>query len=244
MIYSYFTPVAQKQSGLLIRAGRRSVTFWEYMEEIWKDITEYEGIYQVSSLGRVRSLDRVIYVKDTKRKVKGKIIKSFPSSGYLIVALYNNGIKKEYLVHRLVCSAFSPNVNNLPEVNHINHDKFDNVYTNLEWCTRNYNIKDATIFHLGEYKNSNSLYENEINRCPICWDKIYYTSKKCKKCSDSSIKKQVIKKEDIIRVIKLYKGNFTKSSKHFEISDNGLRKWCKRYNLPTKSNEWKCLSSQ
>lgn len=105
------------------------------MEEIWKDIDGYEGLYQVSNIGRVRSL------KFGKIKVlKQEIIKK----GYKRVHLLKNRKMKGYLVHRLVAEAFIPNNNNLPCVNHKDEDKTNNRIENLEWCDIKYNANYGT----------------------------------------------------------------------------------------------------
>ena len=118
------------------------------MEEEWKDIDGYEGYYQVSSFGRVKSLDR--YVKDTKRNcfnfVKGRIMS--PSSAdkkhYMQVSLSKNNKVTHYLIHRLVAQAFIPNPNNLPQVNHKDENRENNNVDNLEWCTAEYNTNYGT----------------------------------------------------------------------------------------------------
>ena len=118
------------------------------MEEEWKDIDGYEGYYQVSNFGRVKSLDR--YVKDTKRNcfnfVKGRIMS--PSSAdkkhYMEVNLSKNNKVTHYLVHRLVAQAFIPNPNNLPQVNHKDENRENNRADNLEWCTAEYNTNYGT----------------------------------------------------------------------------------------------------
>lgn len=111
-------------------------------EEIWKDIIGYEGLYQVSSLGRVRSLDRY----DSRNCFwEGRILKLYTrKGGYLFVQLHLNGKGKNYLVHRLVAIAFIPNPDNLPEVNHLDEDKTNNRVENLEFCDRKYNINFGT----------------------------------------------------------------------------------------------------
>lgn len=107
-------------------------------EEIWRDVIEFEGYYQVSNLGNVRSLDRIII--DGRLK-KGKEIKqSFDQKGYKIVGLSKFPIRKNLKVHRLVCLSFLENPMNKPEVNHINGIKHDNFVENLEWCTRKENV--------------------------------------------------------------------------------------------------------
>ena len=109
--------------------------------EIWKDIEGYEGLYQVSNKGRVKSLGN----NKTRRE---KILQpSENHKGYLRISLYKNGKQKKFLVHRLVAEAFLPNPNNLPQVNHKIDDfehRSDNRVENLEWCTAEYNNNYGT----------------------------------------------------------------------------------------------------
>lgn len=100
------------------------------MDEVWKDIKGYEGLYQVSNLGRVKRLKG-------KYMSKERILKQFPNKhGYLLVSLCKTGKQKSFAVHRLVALQFIPKVKNKPEVNHIDEDKTNNMSSNLEWCTR------------------------------------------------------------------------------------------------------------
>ena len=113
--------------------------------EIWKDIAGYEGIYQVSSLGRVRSLDRTLLDKNNvEYKVKGKIRKiSCTGRGYQDIQLSKEGESKMFLVHRLVAETFLDNPENLPIVNHIDGNKSNNNIGNLEWVSNSDNINHA-----------------------------------------------------------------------------------------------------
>lgn len=103
--------------------------------EVWKNKINYEGLYQVSNLGRVKSNPRNGTIKEVRILKPQK-----QQNGYLFVRLYKNGKAKKYLIHRLVAEAFIENPNNLPEVNHKNEDKTCNEDWNLEWCDNPYNI--------------------------------------------------------------------------------------------------------
>ena len=117
------------------------------IQEEWRDIKGYEGLYQVSDMGRVKSLERVIIRKNgTKLPVKERILKSgIDKDGYLRVALGNSkGKRKLFLVHRLVCKAFHENPENKPCVNHIDENKTNNTASNLDWCTVVENLNYGT----------------------------------------------------------------------------------------------------
>lgn len=102
------------------------------MKEIWKDIKGYENKYQISNLGRVKALDY-------RRTKKEKILDSRNNKGYKAIALWNNGKRRVFLIHRLVANAFIPNPNKFPQINHKDENKLNNSVDNLEWCTQFYN---------------------------------------------------------------------------------------------------------
>lgn len=110
------------------------------MEE-WKDIKGYEGLYQVSNEGRVKSLERIVikknrYGKYSQFKHKCKILKpQYDSDGYQIISLCVNGVPKTYKIHRLVAKAFIPNPEDKPEIDHINGVKNENNAENLKWSS-------------------------------------------------------------------------------------------------------------
>lgn len=115
----------------------------------WKDIPNYEGIYQISDNGVVRSSPRMVsmVVKGTRCESfrRGRTIKGYKTAGgYMQVKLYKNGIEKHHLIHRLVAEAFIPNKAALPQVNHKDENKANNLYTNLEWCTAKENSSYGT----------------------------------------------------------------------------------------------------
>lgn len=115
-------------------------------KEIWRDIDDYIGLYQVSNMGRVKSVERVIwdnrgYYKTVPERIlkAGKI-----NGGYMQVGLCKEGKTKKYLVHQLVASAFVENPEGYKEINHISEDKTNNKAENLEWCSRSYNVNYGT----------------------------------------------------------------------------------------------------
>lgn len=114
------------------------------MIEEWRPIEGYEGLYEVSSYGRVRSLDR--YVKGKGYRLhKGKVLIPVKSKlGYLQLNLYYNGKRHQSKIHRLVAQAFLPNPDNLPMINHKDEDKTNNNVDNLEWCSAKYNVNYGT----------------------------------------------------------------------------------------------------
>lgn len=131
--------------------------------EIWKDIEGQEGLYQVSSLGRVRSLDRCVTTIDSnKHNYKGQILN--PTAGknhYPTIKLRTKeGTRKTFKVHRLVASAFLPNVKNKATVNHKDGNKLNNQLDNLEWATfseNNYHARRTV-----KYKRSTKEWMSKL----------------------------------------------------------------------------------
>lgn len=118
-------------------------------KELWKSIVGYEGLYEVSNLGRVMSLN---YNGTGRTQVMKP---SNDKDGYLQVKLCKDGKIKRFFVHRLVAMAFIPNPNNLPQVNHINEMKDDNRVENLEWCDSKYNTNYGTAIKRRAEKQTN-----------------------------------------------------------------------------------------
>ena len=122
-----------------------------FEQEIWKEIDGYDGKYEVSNYGRVRSLKRW-------RSTNFRILKNaLTHRGYYSVSLSKNGKVKNYLVHRLVAASFIKNPLNLPQINHKNENKTDNCASNLEWCTNAYNMNYGTRLARQIGKNSKAV---------------------------------------------------------------------------------------
>jgi hypothetical protein len=113
--------------------------------EKWKDVAGYEGYYQISNFGRVRSLDRnETNINNVTRKLKGSLKSTFINQhNYVLVTLSKNNENKAFCLHRLVAEAFISNPNNLDEVNHKDRNKRNNFLSNLEWCTSRENTHHA-----------------------------------------------------------------------------------------------------
>lgn len=139
------------------------------MEEIWKDIKGYEGLYQVSNLGKIKSLN----YNHTKKE---KILKSLKrKNNYLKIRLYKNKKYNTYFIHRIVAENFILNENNLPIVNHIDGNPSNNCVNNLEWCTQKQNVQHSIITGLRkkmrEYGNARIVGQYDLDNNLIkIWD--------------------------------------------------------------------------
>lgn len=165
--------------------------------EIWKDIEGYEGLYPVSNMGRIRSLDR-IKPNSGGQIAKGKI-KSIVDNGngYKIVNLYKGGTSRMKYVHRLVAEAFLANTHNYPQINHKDENKNNNKLTNLEWCSSEYNCnygnhaQKARLSHIVENRN------REIDMYDFCGNLI-----KTFLCSNDVCKEIGIERRQLYQICK------------------------------------------
>jgi hypothetical protein len=150
--------------------SRRWLDISDLPNEVWLDIQGYEGVYQISCYGRIKSLPR------TKRRgsfvYPAKIIKLYlgkaPKNDYYIVVLQKDGAKSTKRVCRLVASAFIDNPSNLPQVNHIDEDTHNDTVWNLEWCTAKYNC------NYGEHPKKISKAAKERARNGECFGRKQY----------------------------------------------------------------------
>lgn len=141
-----------------------------FIMEIWKEIDGYNGVYFVSNLGQVKSIDHYCSNRTGSGKQTGRVFKIQVSyKGYLRVALSKNKKKFHTSVHRLIAKAFIPNPENKPQVNHINGIKSDNRIENLEWCTNGENMTHAFKNNLvnlnyGEKHHNSKLSNDDVLR--------------------------------------------------------------------------------
>ena len=134
-------------------------------DEIWKNIDGYEDSYMISNYGRVKSLERIVICKDhSAKKYKEKIMKERYHNGYAIINLWKNGQMKRYYIHRLVAAHFVENPKEYNIVNHIDGNKTNNYYENLEWCTAKHNIQHAIDNNLLTVNIDGILQKNIENR--------------------------------------------------------------------------------
>jgi hypothetical protein len=140
----------------------------EKMKEIWKTIKGYEGYYEASNMGNIRSVDRIILstanILHTEHKQfrKGKILKQgIGRKGYKIISLQKEGKRKTVYTHRIIASTFIENIDNKPCIDHINGIHTDNRAENLRWCTQKENINNPNTIN----KNIEILRQNNIIGC-------------------------------------------------------------------------------
>lgn len=141
--------------------------------EIWKDIKGYEGFYQVSNLGRVKSLERDVYhprgtiIRHMEEKI---LVQNIGKLGYAYVNLNLNGKRKTIKTHRLVAEAFIPNPENKPQVNHKDEVKSNNVVDNLEWCSAQENANYGTRIQRQKqtYKDNYKNGKNKVVKKVFC----------------------------------------------------------------------------
>ena len=149
--------------------------------EIWKPVRNYEGLYEVSNLGRVKSLNY-------KRTGKEKILKAYNNShGYLQVNLCKDGNREQPLVHVLVATAFLDNPDNLPEVNHKDENPKNNMVENLEYCSSSYNTNYGTRNKRVAEKLSKPVFSVDKESGLIMWWQSTMEAERCTGINNGSI---------------------------------------------------------
>lgn len=197
------------------------------MKEIWKDIPNYEGLYQVSNLGRVMSLHS--YGGNSSRIMKP----CGNGTGYLKVMLCKNLQQKQYLVHRLVAMAFIPNPNNYDFVNHKDENKMNNCVENLEWCTKSYN----SIYYLNKDKRRKEEYASrlrdketgELSSPAVKHIPRKYFQKVVQKDKDGNVLNVFDNASKAAEKLELYVGNIVAACKANKETERTKKRTCKGY---------------
>lgn len=192
--------------------------------EVWKEVKDFEGLYEVSNYGRVRSLDRIIEsnIGETiyKKIIKGCLLSPVSNGiGYLQVGLSNQGKIKRFYVHRLVYLIFFGEIPDDYEVNHIDHNKSNNSLSNLELVTKSENqLKSRKYYNISK----------KPIICPQCGGEKVSRKKNsvCLNCYNKEKGKHIPPKEDILKLLE--SNSYVKVGKMFGVSDNTIRHWIKR----------------
>lgn len=186
-------------------------------KEIWKTVNGFNGDYQISNLGNL-----IMFYHGEWQPKASYVTKA----GYLHTTLQRDGIKRRCGIHQLVAECFVDGWFEGAEVNHKDLNKLNNRWDNLEWVTRNENqIHQYLIYH-PEYKPP---------MCPKCGNLMSSNrSKLCKDCRRKEKRKNWPSKEELIELLKHY--NFTETGRKLGCTDNAVKKICRAYNLPDKTN--------
>lgn len=196
-------------------------------KEVWKPVRGFEGFYEVSNLGKVKSLD-VVYVTKNGRMLhrKGKTLKPTPIDfGYSTVTLTKNGKYKRFLVHRLVADAFIPNPENKPFVDHINTDATDYRACNLRWVTAKENANNP----ITKQRNNTNSHTQEVNRKRVLTH-ILHNTKTCAKAICQYTKENLFVAE--------YE-SIAEASRKTGISENNIRVSVKNANRTAYGYFWR-----
>lgn len=156
----------------------KNMSLVDLPNEEWRDVIGYEGLYQVSNLGRVKRLEFVVMRKNGRPHTwKTKIVAQFPRNGYLRVPIEMNKKKMSKVVHRIVAFAFIPNPCGYKEINHKDENKSNNCIDNLEWCDRSYNCSYGSLrdkmseYFKGKPKQRTKIYQYDLEGNLIrVWD--------------------------------------------------------------------------
>lgn len=154
------------------------------MLEIWKDIKDYEGLYQISNFGNIKRLEHIVFRKNPKNnkiktgyKYKERLLSlKNDKDGYKIIVLCKDNKVKNFRIHRLVAKTFISNPNNFKIVNHIDAIKSNNHFTNLEWCTIKYNTNYGDSLYKRAVTQGKPIYYQKDDKI-ICYYSIGYAAK-------------------------------------------------------------------
>lgn len=191
------------------------------MEEIWKDVPGYEGLYMVSNLGRIKRLP--LGKQWPYRITHNNIRKLHIKNGYYQVNLSKNNNVKWYGVHRLVAMAFLPNPNNYPQVNHKDEDRTNNNVENLEWCTQSYN----NMWGTARQRQNETRHRNDPN-CDVWRKTAQKIAKKVAMCSSDG------------RIINVFQ-SMTSAAKETGVAIQTICKQCSGKSKSRRNYYWRTI---
>lgn len=175
----------------------------ENLKEKWKPVVGYEGLYEVSNLGRVKSLERHIVARQYNRKLDEHILHTYDNGrGYQILSLNKDGQQTNHKVHRIVAEAFIPNPNNYPVVNHKDGNKKNNNVDNLEWTTHQQNTKHAIETGLLTPLSGEQVYCHKLTWGDIMYIRKYFKTRDKMYGGEALSKKFNVSASTIIRAAK------------------------------------------
>lgn len=190
------------------------------MKEIWKDIKGYEGYYQVSNTGKIKSLKRKVYAGRERMRWQYERILSenkTNGNGYKIVTLNKDGKGQNKYVHRLVAETFLKNKNNYKYINHKDENKSNNSVDNLEFCTAQYNSTYNNLHIKNGLKNRNNKYSKKILQLNDNDEIINILPSISEASRQLKVSQQAI--SDCLRGIQLHSAGYK-----WKYADNSLRK--------------------
>ena len=184
---------------------------------IWKPVVGYEGLYEVSNTGLIKSLNCYNYKEPRIMKLGRR------PDGYLSVGLSKNNVTKTKTVHRIVAEAFIPNPDNLEMVNHKDEDRANNNVENLEWCTRAYNQNYSMILHPERKKVFGNNFKNKDGSSSSPWTKKGIPHKHNNKVAiiddDNNVIKQFDNPSMAAKIMNLESGNILSACKRNALPD-------------------------
>lgn len=197
----------------------------------------FENTHMISSLGNIWVKGRYVINNGTPVWKEGhRIVPFIKANGYAQCNINIGSIQKKKYVHRLVAEAFLPNPDNLPEVDHIDNNRANNMLSNLQWITHQDNMRKQVSYRRGR-SHTHKLRPPKLCQCGKIISK---KATRCKKCYRQSIgAKETPAKDKLLSELILANGSFTKVAKKYGITDNTVRKWCKQYGLPYHSVDYK-----
>ncbi|WCS68700.1 hypothetical protein Goe19_00580 [Bacillus phage vB_BsuM-Goe19] len=206
------------------------------MKEIWKDVVGYEHRYEISNLGNIRTKERRVNNNGGESLLKQKILSPYINNyGYCAIKLTGeNKKRKTKYIHRLVCEAFL-GIEEGKEPNHIDGNKKNNRLDNLEWVDHSTNIMHA--FETGLIKSYKPKSFIECDQCSKPFKPLNSTAKYCSPTCSATASRKVVRPTKQTLLEEILNNPFSSVGNKYGVSENTIRKWCKKYGIPHTRRE-------